>query len=75
LFVGFELLQGNVLVALEHLQKGIGIIGEHFKQKLEDYASHQGTVALSVAPDHLIDELVPAFSRLDYVRLLTSMLH
>ena len=67
LFVGFELLQGNVGVAMSHLNNGLGIITERHAKSLVCYATYKGNGAQNPAADQLIDELVPAFTRLDYV--------
>jgi hypothetical protein len=66
LFVGFEMLQGNILLALDHLQNGLSIIQQHFQRNLDSYAQCKATTQ----SDKLIDELVPAFARIDYVSLL-----
>lgn len=65
LFVGFELLRAEVGVAMEHLNSGLNIAMERFGGAVKAYAGQR----TDLKPSTLIDELVPAFARLDYVSI------
>jgi hypothetical protein len=68
LFVGFEMLQGNILLALDHLKNGLGIVQQHFQRNLNAYTQCKAVTQ----SNKLIDELVPTFARIDYVSLIQS---
>lgn len=69
LFVGFEMLQHEMLLAMEHLQIGLKIMTEKCSSIGIADDSTARTILIKSSPEDLLDELVPIFVRLDYVSL------
>ena len=69
LFVGFEMLQNETPIAMEHLRIGLKIMVD--KCGSNGTADDKSTRAILIkgSPEDLLDELVPIFVRLDYVSL------
>ena len=70
LFVGFEMLQNETLVAMEHLRIGLKIMADNCSSNGTDDDPSTRVILIKGSPEDLMDELVPIFVRLDYVRLL-----
>lgn len=67
LFVGFEMLQHDIPVAMDHLRFGLGLISGQYKNAARSESSHNIATVFRCRPEEAIDELVPIFVRLDYV--------
>jgi hypothetical protein len=70
LFVGFEMLQNETLIAMEHLRIGLKILMDKCSSNKTADDTSTRAILIKGSPEDLLDELVPIFVRLDYVSLL-----
>ena len=70
LFIGFEMLQHDIPVAMDHLRFGLKLICDEHRAALGWNDACSGALVLKSVPDKPMDELIPVFARLDYVSIL-----
>ena len=71
LFAGFEMLQHEISLGMQHLTLGLNIMTSKHIGVEDTEQLGNDPVIIKGSPAALIDELVPIFVRLDYVSLLT----
>lgn len=69
LFAGFEMLQHDIALAMQHLGLGLKILRSKHSNPGDRDQMNASKVVIKSTPTALLDELIPIFVRLDYVSL------